>query len=100
MTRWWARTSIWRSTCSTSSTTGGCRESTTIRRALESRFKSALREQIGPPGESVAPADTDIALREILDADDGPSVSTYIEREAGPSASMPSCRTSLWLPSL
>jgi hypothetical protein len=52
-----------------------------VRGTLEDRLESALRERLGP-AESVEPGEMDLALRALLDADDAPSVSTYIEREA------------------
>jgi Iron-containing redox enzyme len=55
-----------------------------VRGALEARFEAALREWLGPDdGAAVAPERTDLALRAILEADDAPSVSTYLERDGG-----------------
>jgi hypothetical protein len=55
-----------------------------VRGALEARFETALCERLGPPAEdAVAPEETDLALRAILDADDAPSVSSHLERDAG-----------------
>ena len=54
-----------------------------LRGELETRFESALQESIGrPEGRPVDPAEMDVALREIADADDGPSLSQYVERDA------------------
>ncbi|MEA2283299.1 MAG: hypothetical protein QOK21_3906 [Solirubrobacteraceae bacterium] len=53
-----------------------------VRGALEARFERALRERLGASDVAVAPPEMDLALRAVLDADDGPSVSGYIEREA------------------
>jgi hypothetical protein len=53
-----------------------------VRAALEARFEAALRERLGPPDPPVAPEEMDLALRAILEADEAPSVSTFIEREA------------------
>jgi hypothetical protein len=53
-----------------------------FRGALEDVFEGALLEELGPPGESASPEEMDLALRAIDDADDGPSLSTYIERHA------------------
>jgi hypothetical protein len=55
-----------------------------LRADLESSFESALHEAIGaPPRDVVEPAGMDIALREIAASDDGPSLSQYVERDAG-----------------
>jgi hypothetical protein len=53
-----------------------------VRGALEARFEAALREHLGTPPAAVAPEEMDLELRAVLEADDGPSVSSYIEREA------------------
>jgi hypothetical protein len=54
-----------------------------LRAELESSFESALHEAIGPPPrEVVEPAGMDIALREIAESDDAPSLSQYVERDA------------------
>jgi hypothetical protein len=52
-----------------------------LRREWETMFEGALRAAIGAP-EAAGPAaaEMDIALRAILDEDDGPSLSTYLER--------------------
>ncbi|HSI79426.1 MAG TPA: iron-containing redox enzyme family protein [Solirubrobacterales bacterium] len=55
-----------------------------VRAALEARFEAGLYDAIGPPGDgAVDPERMDLALREIADADEGPSLSSYVEREAG-----------------
>jgi Iron-containing redox enzyme len=53
-----------------------------LRAALEHRFEHALRAAVGPVGEPPAPERFDVELRAIEAADDGPSLSRYIEREA------------------
>jgi hypothetical protein len=53
-----------------------------LRRFLESQFEDALFAEIGPVSTGVPARDFDIALREIANADDGPSLSRYMEREA------------------
>jgi hypothetical protein len=53
-----------------------------VRADLERRFEAELRELAGPPGEPPVPEQIDVALRELMVADDAPSVSTFIEREA------------------
>jgi hypothetical protein len=52
------------------------------RAGLEARLDAALRERIGPPGAGAAPEEMDLALRAIADADDAPSLSTFVERDA------------------
>jgi hypothetical protein len=54
----------------------------TLRAALEARFEEALAGEIGPPSDGVDPAEMDLALRAIADADEAPSVSRHIERSA------------------
>jgi hypothetical protein len=53
-----------------------------LRASLEDTFEQALLEQIGPPSESAAPDEMDLALRAIADADDAPSLSRFVERHA------------------
>ena len=53
-----------------------------LRGELERRFEAEVLELVGPPGEPPRPEDIDVALRELMLADDAPSVSTFIEREA------------------
>jgi hypothetical protein len=52
-----------------------------VRREWEAEFEDALTAAIGPPRADTAAADMDLALREILEADDGPSLSTHLERD-------------------
>jgi Iron-containing redox enzyme len=49
------------------------------RRVWEAVFEDALLDRLGPPQASAL--DMDLALREIIDADDGPSLSRHLERE-------------------
>lgn len=51
-----------------------------LRGGLEAQFERAMRELVGPVSES-APEESDRALRKILDADDGPSLSLFLARE-------------------
>jgi Iron-containing redox enzyme len=53
-----------------------------LRGVLEERFEAALRAAVGPVGPAPAPTDVDVALRAIEEADDGASLSTFVEREA------------------
>ena len=53
-----------------------------VRGALEERFEAALRAAVGPLGAPPAPEEFDVALRAIEAADDAPSVSRHIERQA------------------
>jgi heme oxygenase-like protein len=53
-----------------------------FRAELEGRFERELSEIVGPRGSSPDPAEVDVRLRELMQADDAPSVSTFIEREA------------------
>ena len=53
-----------------------------VRASLEQRFEAALLDLVGPPGAAPAPGEMDTALRELLAADDAPSVSTFLERRA------------------
>jgi hypothetical protein len=54
-----------------------------LRRELESAFEAALGDAVGEPRRgAVDPERMDLALREIADADDGPSLSRFVEREA------------------
>ncbi|MBA2645063.1 MAG: iron-containing redox enzyme family protein, partial [Solirubrobacterales bacterium] len=50
-----------------------------LRRALERRFESRLRDQIPTP-DPVAAEDMDVALRAIDAADDGPPLSLHLQR--------------------
>ncbi|MDQ3719358.1 MAG: iron-containing redox enzyme family protein [Actinomycetota bacterium] len=53
-----------------------------LRASLERIFEAALLDAAGSPGETVAPEEMDLALRAVADADDGPSLSRYVEHEA------------------
>jgi hypothetical protein len=54
-----------------------------LRRRLEGAFEAALRKAVGEPERSpVDPGGMDLALREIAEADEGPSLSRYVQREA------------------
>ena len=53
-----------------------------VRQALEQRFEEAVRAATGPIDAQPAPEEMDVALRAIEDADDAPSVSRHIERDA------------------
>lgn len=52
-----------------------------FRGRLERSFEDAVRAA-APRPDAVDPADVDVALREIVRADDGPSASAFVEREA------------------
>jgi hypothetical protein len=53
------------------------------RAALERPFEAAMRELVGDDRDGVPGAEIDIALRELADAEEGPSMSRHVEREAG-----------------
>ena len=53
-----------------------------VRRDLEAAFEAALAAAVPRPPAADSPAEMDLALRAIADADDGPSLSRYIERDA------------------
>ena len=53
-----------------------------LRAELEAPFEAALRAEVGPVAPAPAPEEMDVALRAIEDADEAPSVSRHIEREA------------------
>src|SRR3954447_4169172 len=53
-----------------------------FRAELERRFEADVVALAGEPGEPPAPDQIDAELRELMHADDAPSVSTFIEREA------------------
>jgi hypothetical protein len=53
-----------------------------FRAGLERRFEAELLDLVGPPGDPPPPEEMDVVLRGLATADDAPSVSTYIEREA------------------
>jgi Iron-containing redox enzyme len=51
-----------------------------LRRDLEDDFERALRRVVPPVAGDVAPDEVDLALRAVAEADDGPSLSTHLER--------------------
>jgi hypothetical protein len=52
-----------------------------LRREMERVFEDAVREVAGPDAQAdVAPEEMDLALRAVIDADDAPSLSIYLER--------------------
>src|SRR5918998_5981187 len=53
-----------------------------LRARLEAALESALVAGVGVPSDSAAPEEVDVALRAIAEADDGPSLSRYLERHA------------------
>ena len=53
-----------------------------FRRELERRFEAGLMATLGPPSATAAPEEMDLALRAIEDADDAPSLSRCVERDA------------------
>jgi hypothetical protein len=53
-----------------------------LRQALELRFEDAVRAATGTIDVHPAPEEMDIALRAIEEADDAPSVSQHVERDA------------------
>jgi hypothetical protein len=54
-----------------------------FRAELETVFEAELLRRLGEPADAmVDPADMDVALRAIADADDGPSLSRAVERDA------------------
>jgi hypothetical protein len=53
-----------------------------LRSRLEAVFEAALIEVLGEPGDTAEPAEMDVALRAIAEADDAPPVSRFIERHA------------------
>jgi hypothetical protein len=52
-----------------------------LRRDWETQYEHALTEAIGPPRADAAAGEMDLALRAILEADDGPSLSRHLERD-------------------
>jgi len=52
-----------------------------VRARLEERFEAELLAAVPRTREDVAPGQMDLALREVEDADDGPSLSRHLERE-------------------
>lgn len=53
-----------------------------LRAGLEAAFEYALLAELGAPSDSANPEEMDLALRAIAEADDGPSLSGYVERHA------------------
>ena len=53
-----------------------------LRRDLEGAFLAALADAVPQPSAPERPGEMDLALRAIAEADSGPSLSRYIEREA------------------
>jgi hypothetical protein len=53
-----------------------------LRRELEACFDAALQARVPVPPVPAAPEEMDLALRAVAEADDGPSLSRYIERHA------------------
>jgi hypothetical protein len=53
-----------------------------FRTELEARFETALTQAVGELPTPPPPEEMDLALRAIADADDAPSLSTYVERDA------------------
>jgi heme oxygenase-like protein len=55
-----------------------------FRAQLEVQFEAALAAAVGGPDQNPPPADQmDVALRAIAESDDGPSLSQFVERDAG-----------------
>ena len=52
-----------------------------LRRQLERTFEEGLRDRLGAPAGSAPPEQMDIELRAVVDADEAPSLSTYLERD-------------------
>ena len=50
----------------------------TVRASVESVFERALLDEVGEPCDSAAPQQMDLALRQIADGDDSPSLSKYV----------------------
>ncbi|HEV2786945.1 MAG TPA: iron-containing redox enzyme family protein, partial [Solirubrobacteraceae bacterium] len=53
-----------------------------LRRELEAAFEAALAAAVPRPPAPDVPEEMDLALRAVAEADDGPSLSRYIERDA------------------
>jgi Iron-containing redox enzyme len=51
-----------------------------LRRSLENLFEAGLREAVEAP-DAPAPEAMDVVLRELVDADEAPSVSSHLERD-------------------
>jgi heme oxygenase-like protein len=54
-----------------------------LRRQLEEHFESALLDAVPVPPAAPGPDEIDIALRELADDEEGPSLSSYVQRRAG-----------------
>jgi hypothetical protein len=52
-----------------------------LRGRLERRFEAELLDRVPREATTVEPGDMDLALRAVEDEDDGPALSTYLERE-------------------
>jgi heme oxygenase-like protein len=52
-----------------------------LRGGLERRFEAELRERVPRDVQVVDPGEMDVALRAVEDEDEGPALSTYLERE-------------------
>jgi hypothetical protein len=52
-----------------------------LRRRLEDRFEAGLEAVLGPPAQTAAPDEMDLALRAIADGDDAPSLSRHLQRQ-------------------
>jgi len=53
-----------------------------LRAGLERQFEAELHALVGRPGEPPVPTEVDALLRELMLADEAPSVSSFIERQA------------------
>ena len=53
-----------------------------FRRELERTFEDGLRDRLGAPAGTTPAERMDVELRAIVDGDDAPSLSTYLERDA------------------
>jgi hypothetical protein len=53
-----------------------------LRRELEACFDAALQARVPVPAVPAMPEEMDLALRAVAEADDGPSLSRHIERQA------------------
>ena len=53
-----------------------------LRAGLEAEFERALLAELGAPRDTAAPEMMDLALRAIAEADEGPSLSRYVEQHA------------------
>jgi hypothetical protein len=52
-----------------------------LRRELEACFEAALQQSVPVPDAPSSPAEMDLALRAVAEADEGPSVSRHLERQ-------------------